>query len=314
MEIAMKRGISFLLALVFCLSLCACTTEEPGSTTTGAPNTPNTNTSTPSATNPPVEINILGKWVWVGDNTQSISFLEDDTCTRIDGTSVSYVLDRAANTVTLTDDSGKTEVLNIVVENEITKLSGEKAFVREENYDQAHRDYLNAQTKDKLELFNSGVNSFLLKYPRWKPLNNGSTLTLSDNAQVVLKDIVLIEKESGDGNTQYYLDFVFDYTNTSSQSQEVVSPQFLMNTGTTNSATAAAFPRTSAELGEEADLPTVGAGKTVTLYYAVSVDMDLINEARSQYDGLYTYMICVQTEKGAWITDLKHMIDPVLAA
>lgn len=137
----MKKTISLLLALVLCLSLCACGDGNDLPETKGNEEI----TSTNESNNQSIEqsIDILGEWVWVGDDSESLTFNEDNTCLYSNGNSVKYSVDTTLAIITLYDNTTKN--FDIIEENGIIKISGSKVYVRKENYETAHFEYEEAK-------------------------------------------------------------------------------------------------------------------------------------------------------------------------
>ena len=76
----MKKALSLLLALVLCLSLVACGSD--GTTETKDNEATNTTTESQEATTEATEpeLDILGEWVSVKDNSYTLTFQDDGTC------------------------------------------------------------------------------------------------------------------------------------------------------------------------------------------------------------------------------------------
>ena len=148
----MKKAISLLLALVMCLSLCACGGGNDTPENKGNEESNNTTASQNETTDATEQgIDILGEWVWVGDNTNFMIFNEDNTCLYSNGDSVKYSVDTALAIITLYDDTTKN--YDIVEENGVVKISGNKVYVRAENYETAHAEYVEAENARKEAAF-----------------------------------------------------------------------------------------------------------------------------------------------------------------
>ncbi len=134
----MKKIIALLLAIVVCLSLCAC-----GSSSKTA------------------KIDILGEWVWVGDKSNTITFNEDGTCQYSSGHNAKYSVDYDLSIITIHDTF--TMNYNIVNENGIVKLSSSADYVRKENYENANAEYVAAENAQKETNQLSAIDAFYLE-------------------------------------------------------------------------------------------------------------------------------------------------------
>lgn len=82
-------------------------------------------------------IDILGEWVCVSDNADTLTFKEDNSCQHSSGNSVKYRFDTELSVITLYDTI--TASYEIIEEDGIVKISGMKDYVRAEDYEIVHQ-------------------------------------------------------------------------------------------------------------------------------------------------------------------------------
>lgn len=186
----MKKRLVVLLALIICLSLCACGGEQKNAAQTDtADNGPNENVITETQEQQSEEtkkaeeekLSLLGEWVWAGDATETIFFNEDGTCSRSGGDTVKYEFRTDIGVVTLYDDT--TLNYDVVEENGIVKLSGKKVYVRAENYEEAYAELLETSTSNLRAEFTDGKEEFEL----------GKTYALSDSVALTVSSMEFTE-------------------------------------------------------------------------------------------------------------------------
>ena len=113
----MKKTALLLALILFCLQICAC----------GAPVTV------------AQEITIIGEWVCVGDETNTVYFDESSICTMADGTKAKYKFRVDFDQLMIFGEQNL--VFTVVKENDIYMLTGtnnDLVYVREDDHDAAY--------------------------------------------------------------------------------------------------------------------------------------------------------------------------------
>ena len=192
----MKKLITLLLAIVVCISLCACGGDSDIAKNTDATEQDN--------------IDILGEWVWIGDDSDTLTFKDDNICLYSNGDSVKYNVDNALAIVTLYDDT--TMNYDIVEQNGVVKISGSKVYVRAVDYEIAHAEY--AAQKEAEE--QAPINQFYAEGKEGRTeLEYGIIYNITDNLTMTVNECVSSETVNDNENNTLFL--FITLTNTSNE-------------------------------------------------------------------------------------------------
>ena len=139
----MKKTIALLLALVLCLSLCACGGGNDAPETNNGNEASNSPTQsqevTTEATEP--ELDILGEWISIKNQESKLVFNEDGTCVTVSNDVVKYSVDYDIGVISVYDSV--TRNYNITQEDNIVKLTiNGSDYVRAENFADARAEYV----------------------------------------------------------------------------------------------------------------------------------------------------------------------------
>lgn len=182
----MKKALSLLLALVLCLSLCACGDKNDATMMNESSGQSSSDTA---GTTINEQSSIVGQWLAIADSELSFTFREDHSGTLLqDGSTYSFnwKYDEALSSYCIVLSEviyAKIEVADGVVQ--LTLSSNSAVFVRPDDYEAAHSAYLKEQ-QEKEEAKQNAAQAELLNGAEL--VEYGVPYTLTENLSITFTD------------------------------------------------------------------------------------------------------------------------------